>query len=166
MQKPRLTIELVPSSSWYTNVRSNVPPDEWDCIRRAVYRRAKYRCEICGGRGRTHPVECHEVWTYDDARKVQRLERMMALCPACHRAKHLGLASVRGWYDEAIQHLARVNGWTIKETEKYADQAFAVWTERSRHEWTVDTGILESEQYKHWIRRQRAGETTRSRLPQ
>lgn len=39
------------------------------------------------------PVECHEVWDYDDDRKIQRLERRVALCPACHEVKHAGLAS-------------------------------------------------------------------------
>ena len=38
----------------------------------------------------------HEVWDYDDARRVQRLVRLIALCPACHEVKHLGLAAKRG----------------------------------------------------------------------
>ena len=155
MGEARLTIELVPSSSWYTNVRSHLPPEEWDLIRRAVYRRAKYRCEICGGRGAPHPVECHEVWSYDDARKVQRLERMIALCPACHRVKHIGLASIRGRYDEAIRHLAQVNDWPLDHANRYADAAFGVWMERSQSEWTVDLGSLTSEHYRRWISRQR-----------
>lgn len=84
--RPRLTVELIPSTSWFTNVRSHLPTGEWDLVRRAVYRRARYRCEVCGGRGGgpdgpNHPVECHEVWAYDDEHHVQRLERLVALCP-------------------------------------------------------------------------------------
>src|SRR5207302_1396445 len=80
----RLTVELVPSSCWYTNVRSHVPKTVWDRLRRQVAAEAGNRCEICGGRGRRWPVECHEVWEYDDDEKIQRLQRLVALCPACH----------------------------------------------------------------------------------
>jgi 5-methylcytosine-specific restriction endonuclease McrA len=92
----RLTVELVPSTRWYTNVRSNVPKAVWDRLRRQVAAEAGQRCKICGGRGRRWPVECHEVWHYDDATKVQRLERLVALCPACHEVKPAGLTSRRG----------------------------------------------------------------------
>jgi hypothetical protein len=159
---PRLTVELVPSTSWFTNVRSLLPEDEWDLVRRAVYRRARYRCEVCSGRGDAHPVECHEVWAYDDEHHVQRLERLVALCPACHRVKHLGLASVHGRYDEALRHLADVNGWRLEEAERHARSAFARWEERSRHEWTVDVAVLESEAYRTWIERKRRGNNSRS----
>jgi hypothetical protein len=74
------------------NVRSNVPKAVWDRLRRQVAADVGQRCEICGGRGWRWPVECHERWDYDDDRKIQRLERLVALCPACHEAKHAGLA--------------------------------------------------------------------------
>jgi len=45
-----------------------------DRLRRQVPAEAGDRCDICGGRGRRWPVECHEVRDYDDQRKVQRLD--------------------------------------------------------------------------------------------
>jgi hypothetical protein len=69
--------------------------------------------------------------------------------------KHLGLASVNGRYDEALQHLASVNGWTLAEAERYAGAAFARWEERSRHPWKVDVGVLASEEYRRWIERRK-----------
>jgi len=57
----RLTVELVPSTCWYTNVRSNVSKAVWDRLRRRVATDAGKSCEICGGRGGRWPVECHEV---------------------------------------------------------------------------------------------------------
>jgi hypothetical protein len=36
----KLKIELVPTSSFYSNVRSNVSKKEWDIIRRRAYRNA------------------------------------------------------------------------------------------------------------------------------
>lgn len=135
---PRLTVELVPSSCWYSNVRSEVPPDVWDRLRRAVYRAASYRCEICGGVGPNHPVECHEVWYFDDAAKEQRLIKMVALCPSCHQVKHIGLAQVNGQGEKATVHLAKVNGWTMEQARAHVSEAFAVWKKRSQSEWTLN----------------------------
>jgi hypothetical protein len=76
--------------------------------------------------------------------------------------KHLGLASVNGRYDEALQHLASVNGWPLPEAERYARSAFARWEERSQHEWNVELGTLQSEAYREWIARER---TRQRRIP-
>lgn len=65
---PRLTIELVPKTCWFSNVRDRVSRQDWDRIRSQVYEQADRRCEVCGGRGSRHPVECHEVW--EGARRV------------------------------------------------------------------------------------------------
>jgi 5-methylcytosine-specific restriction endonuclease McrA len=139
-----LTVELVPQTCWYSNVRSELSKDDWDLVRRAVYRQAGRRCEVCGGRGPQHHVECHEVWVYDDQRHIQRLERMIALCPACHEVKHMGHANVTGHGARARRHLAEVNGWSASETERYVERAFAVWQERSQHEWQLDISALDA----------------------
>ena len=143
-QRPRLTVELVPQTCWYSNVRSELSSDDWDLVRRAVYRQAGNRCEVCGGRGPRHPVECHEVWVYDDQRHVQRLERMIALCPACHECKHMGHANVTGHGARARRHLAQVNGWSASQVERYVELAFAVWQRRSQHEWQLDISALDA----------------------
>lgn len=133
-----LTVELVPRTSWYVNVRSHVSAAEWERLKKLTFGRAGYRCEVCGGRGRKWPVECHEVFSYDDARRVQKLERLVALCPGCHEVKHIGLAGVRGRRREAVAHLARVNGWTRDDAELYLEACFETWHRRSNHEWTLD----------------------------
>jgi hypothetical protein len=134
----RLTVELVPKTSWYNNVRALVDEPTWGRIRRRVYREAGYRCEICGGKGPEHPVECHEVWRYNDRTRVQLLVRMIALCPACHEVKHLGLANVQGKGAYARGHLVRVNGWTLEQADAYITEAFGVWAQRSGGPWTLD----------------------------
>jgi len=142
MTQSLLTIELVPESCWYSIVRSNVCKSEWDKLRKATYQAANYRCEICGGTGSKHPVECHEVWHYDDEHHIQKLERMIALCPACHEVKHMGLANVRGRGEIAREHLKKVNGWSMKQTNDYVRQCFQVWQERSQYEWKLDISYL------------------------
>jgi hypothetical protein len=138
----RLAVELVPEPCWWSNVRTIVDPPVWDQLRRQVYRHAHYRCEICGDRGPEHPVEAHELWSYDDLRHVQRLERLIALCPACHEVKHLGLAHIRGVEQRALAHLARVNGWPSETVTLHTHRAFRVWQLRSEHAWNLDlTGL-------------------------
>lgn len=141
---PRLTIELVPQTSWFNNARKVLTEQEWDKVRYNVYRKANYRCEVCGGRGPRHPVECHEKWEFDDEQQVQRLVGLVALCPNCHQVKHIGLAQVLGNLDSAVAHLMRVNGWDIDTALDYVDQAFGQWQKRSEVEWTVDLGVLKN----------------------
>ena len=83
----KLTVELVPRSLWGINLRSELPKSKWDKLRKATYKKANFVCEICGGVGRKWPVECHEIWHYDDENKVQRLDGLIALCPPCHQVK-------------------------------------------------------------------------------
>ena len=90
-------------------------------------------------------MECHEVWDYDDTGRIQRLVRLIALCPPCHEVKHLGLAAKRGRHGPAIAHLARVNGWSVADAEAYAEAVFEQWAARSRHEWTLDCTVLEAQ---------------------
>lgn len=141
MQK--LTIELVPQTCWYSNVRSNVTRSEWDKLRKGVYRAAGHQCEICSGVGKRHPVECHEVWSYNDEKKIQKLERMIALCPLCHKVKHAGLAGIRGETGLVINQLKRVNSMSEREAVSYLQRAFEIWDERSRSQWKLDISHLE-----------------------
>jgi len=142
----KLTSELVPKTAWYSNVRSNVPRSEWDIIRQRVYAAAGHICEVCGGVGKNHPVECHEVWDYNDKTNIQKLVRMIALCPACHSVKHLGRARAVGIYHLAMEQLMKVNGWNREEAIEYATGVFVEWKERSKHQWKINLDILKSYQ--------------------
>ena len=140
---PRLTIELVPSSCWFSNVRSHVPSSVWEVLKKQTAKLTRYRCEICAGRGRRWPVECHEVWLYDDKTHTQTLVRLIALCPMCHKVKHIGLASVNGEFDEVRAHLMKVNQWPQQATaDAYIARAFHIFEERSQHEWALDISYL------------------------
>ena len=82
------------------------------------------------------------MWEYDDERRVQRLLGLMALCHRCHEVKHIGLAGVRGRREQAMRHLARVNGWSREDAELYVEAAFELWDRRSLYEWTLDISWL------------------------
>jgi hypothetical protein len=132
----------VPETCWYSNLRSELSKDQWDRVRSRCYRKAHDRCEVCGGRGRRWPVECHEIWHYNDTTHVQKLMGTIALCPACHEVKHIGHAGIRGRQAQALNHLARVNGWTVAEARKYMHSCFTRWSGRSEFQWGLDLDWL------------------------
>lgn len=139
-----LTVELVPSSCWFSNVRDHVSKSVWDKLRRSTYRQSNYRCEVCGDRGSQHPVECHEIWHYNDDKYIQTLKGLTALCPNCHRVKHIGLAQLQGYGEQAEAHLSKVNGWSQYQTNTYLEKVWDIWQERSCHDWNLDFSWLES----------------------
>jgi len=61
--KIKLTIELVPKTSWCDNVRARVSKERWDELRTDCYKKAHNKCEICGStgfkQGYEHAVQCH-----------------------------------------------------------------------------------------------------------
>jgi hypothetical protein len=141
-KNPRLTIELVPSTSWYKNMRKVVSRAQWDTIRKRAYAESGHKCGICEAEGR---LNCHEIWEYDDRAHVQKLVGFIALCDLCHHVKHIGLANIlaaEGKLDleQVINHFMDVNRCSRARFEKYRQQAFNQWHERSGHEWKVDLG--------------------------
>ncbi len=139
----KLTIELVPSSSWFSNLRSLLSSEEWDKIRKGCYKHANYKCEICEGVGPAHPVECHETWEYNEESGIQKLVGLIALCPSCHEVKHIGLAGIKGRREEAEAHFCKVNNCSAAEAKKYISEAFSIWSKRSESEWELDIQLLE-----------------------
>lgn len=140
----RLSIELVPSTCWYSNVRSNVTDETWTRLQRITFEHASHACEICGGRGTKHPVEAHETWAYDDHRMIQRLTGLIGLCPRCHEVKHIGLAIARGRSEPAMTWLAAVNQISANHALAYVQRALQIHEIRSRFQWQLDVSILET----------------------
>jgi hypothetical protein len=147
MEQYKLTIELVPKTSWYTNVRSNVSKDKWDTIRKKSYELANHKCEICGDTGKNqgfkHNVECHEIWHYNEITRTQKLTGLIALCPYCHKCKHPGLAQINGELPIVINQLMKINNLSENEAKMFIASAFVTWSERSSYEWTVDISYIE-----------------------
>ena len=145
MTQPALTIDLIPESSFFRNVRSHVTQQKWNKIRESVFKAANYRCEICNEQGKKHPVECHEIWEYNN--NVQKLIGLIALCPNCHTVKHFGLAQIMGKEKAAHKHLKKVNQWDNEQADLHIQKAFKLWAERSLIKWELDLTYLEN--YEH-----------------
>jgi len=150
-----LSIQLVPETSWYDNVRSRVSRDKWIAIR-AYFK--KPSCQYCGYKGN---LFTHEVWKYDDKRCTQKLVGFEAVCFLCHSVHHFGLAGImarRGDLDmnELIRHYCVVNGCTKEDFELDKKEAFELWEERSKHDWSVDISYLDSlgiVSIREWMRK-------------
>jgi hypothetical protein len=140
----KLTVEMIPRTCWFSNLRTLLPPEDWDKMRRWCYGRAGYVCEICGGVGPDHPVEAHEIWEYDDETHVQRLAGLIALCSKCHQVKHLGHTMASGHGAAARCHLRTVNGWGLLGMLSYLQGVVAKQEERSEHEWKLDLSWLDN----------------------
>jgi hypothetical protein len=149
--KPKLCVELVPTTCHYSNVRSTVSKKEWDLIRNHCYEQANHTCEICGNNGLKqgfkHKVECHEIWEYDDVNHIQILKGLISLCPICHQVKHIGRAIAIGKEIQCFIQLAKVNKWTRQQIDKHILESFELHKERSKHEWTLDISLLTKAPY-------------------
>ncbi len=136
----KLNFELVPDSCWYSNLRSQLPKEVWDRIRKKAYARAGGKCMLCGAP--TARLEAHEQWEDDDAGGVQKLVNVIAVCRACHEVIHIGRAQLTGREKEACEHYLKVNGCTYAEYRNALGQANETHRERSRREWRLDVSEL------------------------
>ena len=136
-----MTVELVPKPLWGQNPRSAMTNRQWDDVRRKVYADAGHRCEICGAEGK---LQAHEVWEYDDEKFIQRLIRMIALCPSCHGVKHFGRSALVLREDDKMRiykHFVAVNGCSREEFAKHLRAELAKYQSRSKHaDWKIDWG--------------------------
>ena len=138
-----LYVDLVPSTCWFSNIRSALSKNDWDSIRKKVYGNSNNRCDICKGFGNKHPVEAHERWGFDWDKKTQKLLKIESLCPACHQATHYGLAETRGFGEIAFERLSYVNGWSETQTDIHIKKAFDTWESRSEiSAWKLDMSWL------------------------
>ncbi len=108
----------IPIAASSQNLWGVMSKDSWSHIRRSVYASSGHRCVICGGRGkgfiadaisqpeeRRQTIEAHEVWDWSVPSMrtgigVQKLKKVLTLCPNCHAMFH----------EAHFVRMARVNG--------------------------------------------------------
>jgi hypothetical protein len=148
---PKLTIELVPKTCHFSNVRTCLSTSDWDKIRKISYANANNKCEICGDTGKNqgynHNVECHEIWQYDEETLTQKLTGLISLCPKCHMVKHIGRSIAIGKVDVCYRQLAKVNKWTQSQIQKHIVESFDKHKLLSKHQWILDISMLSQEPY-------------------
>jgi hypothetical protein len=107
------------------------------------------RCEVCKALcfmedGRKRRPDCHELWVFEtrDGSHVQRLERLIALCPDCHCVQHIGLAEARSEMERVLDQLREVNRWTSDQATAEISRARQICAQRELVGWDLDLTVL------------------------
>ena len=147
-----LLSEIVPRNCASKNLRSILRKVVgWGRITRDAKERSGERCEICGEcgleQGSRHTVEAHEIWEYDDQNRIQRLVAVQALCPNCHRVKHIGRWMKRPKHRQVLfDHMKKINEWSEEKLEEYLREVFLLYEMRSiGPSWVLDLSWLWAE---------------------
>jgi hypothetical protein len=117
--------------------------EDWDIIRRDVYKQAKYKCQCCGKS--LCRLAAHEVWSYDDDRKIQKLKDIIAVCQTCHDVIHFGrsqfvYAKTPKKLQFLIDHWAKVNNRKVGDWIPYYRKITDIYYIRSKINFTVEIG--------------------------
>lgn len=137
--RPALLPDMLPASTWEENLRTALPADKWNALRKHCYAAAGHRCRICGASGK---VEAHELWEFDDVFGIQKLIGLVCLCPICHKAKHYGFARRLGLISEVTEKIKEVNGWDTRMLDAALVKLQARTDERSKYHWELDLSWL------------------------
>ncbi|MBQ9117648.1 MAG: HNH endonuclease [Clostridia bacterium] len=136
----KLTFELIPEECWRANLRTFLTPEQWDVVRKDAYKSSGHRCSKCGAQGR---LEAHEVWRYDDEKRLQTLVGVTALCPACHKVVHISRTFLMGEGQAAEEHFKKVNGCTQSDFHAELRRANEEYARRNQVEgWVTDFSWL------------------------
>ena len=146
MTNLKLTIELVPQSSWQNNLRTLLKPTMWKEIRSKALNKYNNKCAICNRTGKMH---AHEVWEYDDENKIQKLNDVVPLCYMCHMVKHIGFASYQmsktgGDLEKFIKYFMSINKVDRLTYQKHLTEVLKNFEERSKYEWQLDLEELKN----------------------
>ena len=142
-----LYIDYIPKTCWFTNVRYCVAEEDWNLLRKHIYERAKNQCEVCGiygGKSGANKLEAHERWSYMQGEQgnVQKLERLIALCRACHLATHYGFACNTGFQKQAYNQLLWVNGFQPEQLQGHLKFSQELYHSRSEVKWDLDLSLI------------------------
>jgi len=96
----KIRFEFIPASQNFINARSYLQYQSgsfksWQVIRNKIEDKSNAVCCICSSTSQifdeneTTKTQCHEVWQYDDKKKIQKLIELQALCVRCHNIKHI-----------------------------------------------------------------------------
>lgn len=137
----KLNFELVPDGCWYSNLRSILSKSDWEIIKSAVRKKAEGKCSICGVKSKV--LHAHEVWSYDEKNAVQKLEKVIAVCPDCHSVIHIGFTQLKGDEKLAEEHFMKVNGCSYAEYRQALGKANEEHKRRNKvSEWALDLSWL------------------------
>lgn len=136
-----LYIDMIPKTSYFKNIRSLFKVDDWNTIRNYIYKRVNYKCECCGCTRHKY-LEAHERWSFDFENKIQKLERIIALCKLCHLSTHYGFSKRKRNINIINEHLKKIKNIDDTELHNHINEAYNIWKDRNKVIWTLDYSII------------------------
>jgi hypothetical protein len=85
----------------------------------------KGRCIYCNQDYRIGLIECHEEWEWDIDIHVQKLKRVVPICPFCHNVVHFGHDDER-FKRLAYSWLKSINYFNNDESVAYREYIFGI----------------------------------------
>ena len=141
MTKRKLEFELVPDGCWGYNLRSILSKAQWEYLRQQAINNSSGTCSICGKK--TSRLHAHERWEYDGEKGVQKLIDIVAVCPDCHSAIHIGREQLLGNAERAEDHYMKVNGISYAEMKNDLARANEKHKQLNKvSEWVLDLSFL------------------------
>lgn len=143
MMKLRLALEPRPISTWGLTLANRLEPSEWRAIRNKVLKDAEYACEICGENA-LH-LHCHEMWAFDDRKKIQRLVGLKCVCETCHDVIHFGRSRhvyKKNYVQVLIRHWCKINKKTKADFELHLQETRQEMKKRADKQYVVVAGSM------------------------
>lgn len=132
-------LSLRPISLWRF-----LPRREWEAIRRVELKRARYRCDICGGLNRFGGAEtrliCHEQWRFDARRRILTLQELQILCFDCNTLYHPGTGGGLWVYKQGGRVLGAKAIGRLLRARRLPLPRPHLWEEAVRTQWKRDAG--------------------------
>jgi len=140
LSKLKLWANLIPKNSFFDNLRHIFTNEEWDIIRKFVYKRDDYKCNIC--KQEEIKLEAHEEWVYNYKEETQKLNNIISLCSLCHFNKHLGFAEIlikekKLTKKSLIKHWGWINQEKEENFDSYRDRVFELWNLKNVIKWKI-----------------------------
>ncbi len=141
MAKLKLEIEPRPASTWGVTLANILPRKEWAELARQCKWEADYTCVICKADGTK--MHAHEVWEFDDKKKIQRLIDIQCCCVLCHDVHHFGRSSQvysLRYQEQLIRHWCKVNKLTKADFQRHLQVIHTISKKRTRFHYQVKVG--------------------------
>ena len=131
VRRLKLLPVLIPKPLWGINAHNLLVGECWQRMRRDTFLRDKNRCVICGEQ---KPLQCHEVFSFDDAEGIAVLTKLESRCEVCHDCNHLGrlYKTDPDAFKSALAYLGVINQLDPPDVIRLVKEAFRLHKTRTR----------------------------------
>ncbi|WP_143016723.1 hypothetical protein [Paraburkholderia phenazinium] len=142
--------DSIPETSWGSSLSNLLTWPCWNRLRQSAFVATGHRCLLCGA---GEKLDCHEIWKYYEPSEhgqlhrgalcgVQRLVKLIPVCPDCHETFHLGLARIRGRLDITLERIAALYRLSDDERDAYLAMVKEDWYRRNEFSWALDVSAV------------------------